>query len=143
MLLVAGMAPLAAQDQTKPQPPAKPGELQKERPQPQTSGKRAVPPEEDRSFLKEEHTFNPLQSHNSVAVGDQYAKKGRYQGAAYRYEDATLWNDGNAEAWLKLGRIRERLKDAPGAKAAYTKYLALAPNAKDAAAIRKKLEKLP
>ena len=76
----------------------------------------------------------------SVEVGDQYYKLGKYRGAAYRYQDATLWNDGNAEAWLKLGKVDEKLKDAPAAKDAYTKYLALAPDAKEAPSIRKKLQ---
>ena len=50
-----------------------------------------------------------------------------------------MWNDGNAEAWLKLGKADEKLKDPKAAKDAYTKYLAVAPDAKDAAEIRKKL----
>jgi tetratricopeptide (TPR) repeat protein len=143
ILLVAGLAPLAAQDQTSPPtpPPDKPGEL-KDRPKPKTSGKQMVPPEEDKSYLNEAHSFNPLQSQKSVDIGDQYLKKGKVQAAANRYEDATLWNDGNAGAWLKLAKADEKLKDTTAAKAAYTKYLAVAPEAKDAADIRKKLEKM-
>ena len=143
ILLLAGLAPLAAQDQTKPPtaPPDKQGEL-KDRPKPKTSGKQMVPAEEDKSFLSEAHSFNPLQSQKSVEIGDQYLKKGKVRAAANRYEDATLWNDGNAGAWLKLAKADEKLKDTAGAKAAYTKYLAVAPEAKDAAEIRKQLEKL-
>ncbi len=142
-LLLAGLLPLAAQqqtaqEQTPPQnPPAKP-QLE-ERTQPKTSGKQAVPAEEDKSFLSEEHSFNPLQSQKSVEVGDNYFRNGKIQGAVYRYMDATLWNDGNAEAWLKLGKAQERMKDTKAAKDAYTKYLELSPDAKDAAGIRKKL----
>jgi tetratricopeptide (TPR) repeat protein len=140
-LLLAGLMPLAAQEQTTPQDtPPKP-QLE-ERTPPKTSGKTAVPAEEDKSFLSEEHSFNPLQSQKSVQVGDEYLKKGSFRGAAYRYQDATLWNDGNAEAWLKLGRVQEKLKDAQAAKDAYAKYLALSPDTKDAAAIRKKLQTL-
>jgi predicted Zn-dependent protease len=132
-LLAAALALACARDQ--------PG-LQPGRPQAQTSGKREVPPEEDKSFLTDAHDFNPLQSQKSVETGDFYLKKGKLQAAAYRYQDATLWNDGNAEAWLKLGRAEERLKDTVSAKAAYTKYLGLAPEAKAATDIRKKLEKM-
>jgi tetratricopeptide (TPR) repeat protein len=124
------------------QDPAKPGELQKDRQPKQTSGKQAVPPEEDKAFLKEEHSFNPLQSKNSVEIGDGYLRKGKVQAAANRYVDATLWNAGNAEAWLKLARADERLRDTSGAKTAYAKYLELVPNAKDAGEIRKKLDRL-
>jgi tetratricopeptide (TPR) repeat protein len=144
-LLVAGlaMAPatLAAQDQTSPQAtPAKP-QLE-ERTPPKTSGKQAVPAEEDKSFLKEEHSFNPLQSKKSIDAGDTYWHLGKIQGALYRYQDATLWNDGNAEAWLKLGKAEEKMKDIKAAKDAYSKYLELAPDAKEAAAVRKKLQSL-
>jgi tetratricopeptide (TPR) repeat protein len=140
-LLLAGLLPLAAQDQTTPQTsPPKP-QLE-ERTPPKTSGKQAVPAEEDKSFLREEHSFNPLQSQKSVEVGDHYMKNGRLQGALYRYQDATLWNDGNAEAWLKLGKAEEKMKDLKAAKDAYAKYLELAPDAKEAAAVRKKLQAL-
>ena len=50
--------------------------------------------------------------------------------------------DGNAEAWLKLGEVAERLKDSDKAREAYQKYLELASDAKNAAEIRKKVEKL-
>jgi tetratricopeptide (TPR) repeat protein len=140
-LLLAGLMPLAAQEQTTPQDtPPKP-QLDQRTP-PKTSGKQAVPAEEDKSFLSEVHSFNPLQSQKSVQVGDEYFKIGKFNGAAYRYKDATLWNDGNAEAWLKLGKVEEKLKDKPAEKEAYSKYLELSPDAKDAAAIRKKVESI-
>ena len=140
-LLLAGLSPLAAQQQATPQEnPPKP-QLEQRTP-PKTSGKQEVPPEEDKSFLSEEHSFNPLQSQKSVEVGDHYFRNGKLQGAIYRYQDATLWNDGNAEAWLKLGKAEEKAKDKEAAKKAYTKYLALDPDAKDAGSIRKKLQSL-
>ena len=143
ILLLAGLAPLAAQEQTNPPtaPPDKQGEL-KDRPKPKTSGKQMVPPEEDKTLANEDFSFNPLESQKWVARGDFYWKKSKYTAAAGRYEGATRFNDGNAEAWLKLAKADEKLKDTAGAKAAYTKYLAAAPEAKDAAEIRKKLEKM-
>jgi tetratricopeptide (TPR) repeat protein len=146
-LLLAGLLlvpmPLAAQDQATPQ--TAPDDTQskpqlEQRTPPKTSGKQAVPAEEDKSFLSEAHSFNPLQSQKSIEVGDGYFKLGKYRGAAYRYQDATLWNDGNAEAWLKLGKVQEKLKDTKAAKDAYTKYLELSPESKDAPAVRKKLQ---
>ena len=113
-----------------------------QRPAPKTSGKQAIPPEEDKSFLKEEHTFNPLQSEKSVRTGDFYLKQGKIRAAAYRYEDATLWNESNEVAWLKLAKVQEKLKDVQAAKEAYTKYLTVAPDAHDAADVRKKLARL-
>jgi tetratricopeptide (TPR) repeat protein len=150
ILLLAALAPLAAQDQTNPptSPPSNPqtappdkGEL-KNRPKPKTSGKQMVPPEEDKALANENFDFNPLESQKWVGVGDYYWKKGKYTAAAGRYDAATRYNDSNAEAWLKLGKAEEKLKDTAGAKVAYTKYLAVAPDAKDAAEIRKKLDKM-
>jgi tetratricopeptide (TPR) repeat protein len=77
-----------------------------------------------------------------VERGDFYWRKGKYEAAAGRYDGATKFNDGNAEAWLKLGKADEKLKNAAAAKQAYTRYLAVAPDAKDAAEVRKRLEKL-
>lgn len=74
--------------------------------------------------------------------GEYYFKKGDYRAAAGRFREATKWNDGNAEAWLRLGDAEEKLKEVKEARAAYTKYLELAPDAKNAAEIRKKIEKL-
>jgi predicted TPR repeat methyltransferase len=59
-----------------------------------------------------------------------------------RFTEATKWNDGNSEAWLRLGETEEKLKDPKTAKEAYTKYLELASDAKNAGEIRKKLQKL-
>jgi tetratricopeptide (TPR) repeat protein len=137
-LLLAALMPLAAQEQPTPQT-APPKPQLEERTPPKTSGKQAVPAEEDKSFLTEEHSFNPLQSQKNVETGDFYLKKGKYIAAANRYLNATMWNEGNAEAWLKLGKAEEKVKDVQAAKDAYNKYLALAPDAKDAAAVRKKL----
>ncbi|HEX3748033.1 MAG TPA: tetratricopeptide repeat protein [Bryobacteraceae bacterium] len=140
-LLLAGLLPLAAQGQTASQDTQPKPQLEQRTP-PKTSGKQAVPPEEDKSFLNEEHSFNPLQSQKSVEVGDHYFHNGKLQGAIYRYQDATLWNDGNAEAWLKLGKAEEKMKDIDAARKAFTKYLALAPDAKDAGSVRKKLQSM-
>jgi tetratricopeptide (TPR) repeat protein len=140
-LLLAGIMPLAAQEQTTPPDTAPKPQLEQRTP-PKTSGKQAVPAEEDKSFLSEEHSFNPLQSQKSVEVGDHYLRNDKLQGAIYRYQDATLWNDGNAEAWLRLAKAQEKMKDTKAAKDAYRKYLELSPDAKDAAAIRKKLQSM-
>jgi len=123
-LLLAGFLPLAAQEKTVP------------------PSKLAPPAEEDRLFLNEEVSFNPLQSQKSVEVGDGYFKQRKFQPAADRYRYAVRWNDGNAEAWLKLGEAEEKLRHVAEAREAYTKYLALSPGAKNAAAIRKRVDAL-
>jgi tetratricopeptide (TPR) repeat protein len=116
--------------------------LESERPKPATSPKEEIPPEEDAALTTTEYSFNPLQSSKDVGVGNQYLKRGKLRAAEMRYTSATKWNDGNAEAWLKLGEVAERLRDSDKAKTAYAKYLELASEAKNADDIRKRLKKL-
>ena len=101
-----------------------------------------LPPEEDKSAQPKEYTFNPLQSKKEVTVGEFYFKKGDFRAAAGRFSEATKYNDGDAEAWLRLGEMDEKLRDKPGAHDAYAKYLELASDAKNAAEIKKRMEKL-
>lgn len=133
-LLLAGFASLYAQ-------PQKPDELKKDRKPAVTSDKEEVPPEEDASLSKDDVSFNPLQAAKEIAAGNYYYKKGSYLAAEGRYKNATRYNEGNPEAWLKLGETAEKLKDRKAAAAAYSKYLEIASDGKDAADIRKKLEK--
>ena len=98
------------------------------------------PPEEDVTLTEtKEYTFNPLQAEKEVRTGNFYAKKGNQKAASVRFREATKWNPGFAEAWLRLGESLEKRKDGKGAKEAYAKYLELAPDAKNAALIKKKL----
>src|ERR1041385_6526331 len=97
--------------------------LESQRPKQATSPKEEIPPEEDAALANTEYSFNPLQSTKDVGVGDQYLKRGKLRAAEMRYTSATKWNDGNADAWLKLGEVAERLKDGDKAKTAYQKYL--------------------
>lgn len=98
------------------------------------------PPEEDATLVEpKEYTFNPLQAEKEVRTGNFYAKKGNHKAASVRYREATKWNPDMAEAWLRLGESLEKRKDVKGAKDAFAKYLELAPDAKNAASIKRKL----
>jgi len=132
-LLAAGIAIAQEAPQKK---------LGTERPKPAAGAKEEIPPEEDAALTATEYSFNQLQSVKDVSVGNQYLKKGKLRAAEMRYTSATKWNDGNAEAWLKLCEVAERLKDNDKAKTAYEKYLDLAADAKNASDIRKRLGKL-
>jgi tetratricopeptide (TPR) repeat protein len=83
-----------------------------------------------------------LQAQKELQIGNFYFKTGKYRSAAMRFTEATKWNEGNSDAWLRLGETEEKLKDSKAAKEAYTRYLALASDAKNAPEIRKKLQKL-
>jgi tetratricopeptide (TPR) repeat protein len=122
---------------------ARADDLKKDRPQAPVS-KEEVPKEEDESLATttEDFSFNPLQAEKDVRIGNYYFKKGSYRAAALRFRRATKWNEGYAEAWLRLGEAEEKQKDGKAAHEAYAKYLELSPEAKNAPEIRKKLEKL-
>jgi tetratricopeptide (TPR) repeat protein len=141
-LLLAGCVCFAQSQSTSQQSPPNNTTLKKERPAAQATGAEEDPPEEDSSLSVDSYSFNPLQSKKSVDIGNEYAKKHNFRAAAGRYKEATKWNDGNSEAWLKLGEAEEKLKDPHAAKEAYSKYLEIASDAKNAPEIRKRMEKL-
>jgi tetratricopeptide (TPR) repeat protein len=146
-LILAGGLALSAQEPPKPPDPppaAKDQPELKRRGQP--SGKKPTkdlaPPEEDKATATTDYSFNPLQAKKDITVGNLYFKKGSYRAAAGRFSEATKWNEGDTEAWLRLGETEEKLKDHKAAHDAYAKYLELAPDAKNVAEIQKKVAKL-
>jgi Flp pilus assembly protein TadD len=133
-LLVAGLLcdRAAAQDkelQTRPPDKAKAPSQQQEQ----------EPPEEDDSLVPKTYSFNPLEAEKDIKIGTFYFKKGNYKASTNRFREATLWNPTSPEAFLRLGESAEKLKDKKAADQAYAKYLALAPDGKDAEAVKKKL----
>ncbi len=101
------------------------------------------PPEEDDSLKPKEYALNPLEAERNVTAGNFYFRKGNFRAAAKRYLEATRWNPADAEAFLKLGESDEKIHDFPGAREAYSKYVQLAPDAKNAPEIKKKIAKWP
>jgi tetratricopeptide (TPR) repeat protein len=105
--------------------------------------KEEEPPEEDVSLKPKEYALNPLQAQKEITAGNFYSKKGNHRAAQKRYLEATRWDSGSAEAFLKLGESSERLHDYGAALEAYTKYLELDKNAKDGDSLRKRIAKWP
>ena len=103
----------------------------------------AEPPEEDESLAPKVYALNPVQAKKEIVAGDYYFKKPNYSAASKRYLEATRWDPGSAEAFLKLGESREKLRQYGPAREAYSKYLELAEDPKEKDAIRKKMEKWP
>jgi predicted Zn-dependent protease len=101
------------------------------------------PPEEDLTLTeKKVYVFNPLQAEKELKVGNFYFKKGSYRAASQRFLEATKWDANFAEAFRRLGESEEKQRNAKTAREAYAKYLELAPGAKDAAQVRRKLNSL-
>jgi tetratricopeptide (TPR) repeat protein len=123
------------------QPPPQQKKLETTRP---AKPVEAEPPEEDETLKPEEFSLNPLEAQKNITAGDYYFKtKKNYHAAARRYLRATKWDPGSPEAFLKLGECQEKLNDHASARAAYEKYIELAPAAKNVDTIRKKIEKWP
>lgn len=116
-------APALAQQKTPPPPPE--------------------PPEEDESLVTaKDYTFNPLQARKEFNTGNFYFKKGKHKAAANRFEEATKWDPTFADAFLRLGEAREKRKEPVLARDAYAQYLELAPDARNAADIKRRIVRL-
>jgi tetratricopeptide (TPR) repeat protein len=131
-----------AQQSTKP-PDSKPPDSKSTDTKPVGGKQVEEPPEEDEALIPRECVLNPLEAGRNITTGDFYFKRGKYKAASNRYKEATCWDPSSAEAFLKFGEAGEKLHDRAQARDAYEKYLALAPTAKNAADIKKKLAKLP
>jgi tetratricopeptide (TPR) repeat protein len=107
--------------------------------QPKSTTEEQEPPEEDESLAPKTYSFNPLEAEKDVKVGLYYFKKGNYKASTSRFREATLWNPTYAEAFLRLGESEEKMKDKKAAADAFQKYLALAPDSKEAPSVKKKL----
>ena len=103
-------------------------------------------PEEDDSVKPKTYPFNPLEAERNIKVGEFYMRQGGtrgYRAAAGRFEDATKYNPGSAEAFFKLGEAEQKLKHADKAKSAFAKVVKLAPpDSKLARDARKKIAAL-
>lgn len=142
-LLCVSFAVPEQASQTPPPAPKTPSQQGQQQATPEE--KEQLPPEEDEAAKGEQYSFNPLKSKKDVSVGDFYLKsKKDARAAANRYRSATKWNENNAEAWLKLAEMDARpdVANRDEAKAAYLKYLELAPAAKNAGEVRRKLASL-
>lgn len=101
-----------------------------------------LPPEEDKSRMPKEYSFNPVQANKELTVGEFYFRKGDFRAAALRFGEATKWNPGNATAWLRLGEALEKNHAPKDARGAYLKYLEAAPEAKDRIDVRKRIDRI-
>lgn len=102
-----------------------------------------LPPDEDAAANSTEKiAFNPVKSKRDVSVGDYYFHKGDYKAASERFREATQCDESNSQAWLRLAESDEKRGLTKSARAAYEKYLQIAPESKAAGDVKKRLEKL-
>jgi tetratricopeptide (TPR) repeat protein len=86
--------------------------------------------------------FDPLHADRSMDVGTFYLKKGDYDAAIDRFQEAARLNPKLAKPYLLLGEVYEKKGDPTDAITAYNKYLELFQKAPDRDKVAKRIEKL-
>ncbi len=89
-----------------------------------------------------EPSYDPYHAEKSIEVGVYYFKKGNYDAAIDRFQDAVRFKPDFARAYHLLGEAYEKKGDKAEAVKAYQKYLEILPSADDAKKVRKRIEKL-
>jgi tetratricopeptide (TPR) repeat protein len=86
--------------------------------------------------------FDPLHANKAVEVGEFYMKRGNYDAAIERFQDATHFQPSLARPYFLLGEAYERKGELDHALASYRKYLEVYRTAPDREKILKRIEKL-
>ena len=89
-----------------------------------------------------EPTYDPLRAEKSVEIGTFYMKRGNYDAAIERFQDATHFQPKLARPYALLGEAYEKKGEIDNAAANYKKYLDVYRTAPDREKILKKIEKL-
>jgi tetratricopeptide (TPR) repeat protein len=89
-----------------------------------------------------EPTYDPVRAQKSVEIGTFYMKRGNYDAAIERFEDATHFQPKLARSYALLGEAYEKTGDRDKALANYRKYLDVYRQAPDREKILKKITKL-
>jgi tetratricopeptide (TPR) repeat protein len=87
-------------------------------------------------------TWDPLRAEKDLEVGQYYMRRGDYDAAIDRFNDAIDAKPGYAVPFKFLGEAQEKKKLRKQAIKSYTRYLELFPSAEDGDKIRKKIDKL-
>ena len=86
--------------------------------------------------------FDTLHAGRSLDVGTFYLRKGNYDAAIDRFQEAARYQPKLAKPWVLLGEAYEKKHDNAHAVEAYKKYLDLFPTAEDAAKVQKRISEL-
>jgi tetratricopeptide (TPR) repeat protein len=86
--------------------------------------------------------WDPLRAEKDLEVGQYYMKRGDYDAAIDRFNDAVEAKPGYAVPFKYLGEAQEKKGLKKQAIKSYTRYLDLYPHAEDAEKIRKRIDKL-
>ena len=101
-----------------------------------------IPEEDDTEHREIVHHFSPIQAKKEFDTGMFYWHKGSYRAAAPRFTEATLWNPGWVDAYMKLAETHIKLHHKDEAIKALAKIQELKPGSKEAKEAKKLEEKL-
>jgi tetratricopeptide (TPR) repeat protein len=104
----------------------------------QVSAKEPPPP----AAKKAEQTFDPYRAEKSVEIGRFYMKKGNYDAAIDRFEDAAHAKPNFALPYRLMGEAYEKKREKAQAVKSYEKYLEILPSAEDGGKVRKRIVQL-
>lgn len=106
--------------------------------------KKSSPPRKDSALqsAEDQPKWDPLRAEKDLEVGRYYMKKGDYDAAIDRFNDAIDAKPGYAIPFRYLAEAQEKKGQKKQAIQSYTRYLDLYPHAEDAAKIKKQIEKL-
>ncbi len=96
------------------------------------------PPEQNPA----DQPFDVYHAEKSVEIGTYYMKKGNYDAAIERFQDAARLKPNFARPYLLLGEAFEKKNDKPAAIKSYEKYLQILPRTPDAKKVRRRIERL-
>jgi tetratricopeptide (TPR) repeat protein len=89
-----------------------------------------------------EPTYDPLRAEKSIEIGAFYMKRGNYDAAIERFQDAARFQPKLARPYALLGEAYEKKGQIDNAVANYKKYLDVYRTAPDREKILKRIEKL-
>lgn len=89
-----------------------------------------------------EPTYDPYRAAKSVEIGTFYFRRGNYDAAIDRFEEATHYQPNLAEPWRLMGEAYQKKHDYKKAIESYKKYLEVFPGAPDASALKKRVAAL-
>jgi tetratricopeptide (TPR) repeat protein len=91
---------------------------------------------------KDAPDYAPLHAEESMEIGTFYMRKGDLSAAADRFKYAIELQPHLAKPYILLAKIAEKKNDKAAAVRYYQGYLAILPNAPDAAKVRSRISEL-
>lgn len=95
---------------------------------------------EAETVIKKE--YNPLQAERNLEIGKSYFRKGNYDAAISRFQDAIEYQPSLIAAYDALGRAYEKKGDKARAAAVYKEFITKNPDSSKAADFKSRASRL-